>query len=152
FKYSGGSFTQFNPSSLDTGTHTATLNGVTSFSDWTLAEPSAVTPGTLAFVGAPYSTAEGNSLTHDVTITVSRTGGTDGAVDVNYATSDGTATAGSDYVTTTGMLHWNAGDMANKSFTITVNGDTTNEANETVNITLSNPTDTATITTPNPTT
>ncbi len=39
FKYNG-SFTQFNPDALDTTNHVASLNNVTSFSDWTLAEPS----------------------------------------------------------------------------------------------------------------
>jgi CSLREA domain-containing protein len=151
FKYDG-SFSA--PSAtVNTAANTATITGVSSFSDWTLADPSAVTPGTLTFVGAPYSTPEGNSSSHDVTITVSRTGGTDGALDVSYTTSDGTAQlADNDYVLASGVLHWNDGETGNKSFTITVNGDTTYEADETVNITLSPPTDLATITPPNPTT
>ena len=40
-KYNG-SFTQFTPTTLNTTTHVATLNGVSSFSDWTLAEPGAL--------------------------------------------------------------------------------------------------------------
>jgi uncharacterized repeat protein (TIGR01451 family)/CSLREA domain-containing protein len=44
FKYSGGAFTQFEPNILDTTNHTATLNGVTSFSEWTLAEVASVFP------------------------------------------------------------------------------------------------------------
>ena len=151
FKYDG-SFTQVPNQSIDTSAHTATATGVSSFSDWTLAEPTAVQPGTLQFVGAPYTDTETDSSTHTKTITVSRTGGSDGALDVTYTTSAGTATAGSDYVETTGTLHWNDAETGNKSFLITVNGDTTYEANETVNITLSNVTDGATITPPNPTT
>lgn len=150
FRDSGGTLTSFAPAGAPTST-SATINGVTSFSNWTLAEPAAVTPGTLQFVGAPYTDSE-TDTTHTKTITVSRSGGSDGAVDVTYTTSAGTATAGSDYVETTGTLHWNDADTGNKSFLITVNGDTTYEANETVNITLSNVTDTATITPPNPTT
>jgi CSLREA domain-containing protein len=151
FKYDG-SFSA--PSAtLNTAANTAAITGVSSFSNWTLADPSAVTPGTLTFVGAPYSTPEGNSGSHDVTITVSRTGGTDGALDVSYTTSDGTATlADNDYVLASGVLHWIDGETGNKTFTITVKGDTTYEPNETVNITLSPPTDLATITPPNPTT
>ena len=50
----------------------------------------------------------------------------------------GTATlADNDYVTNSGTLHWNEGDATNKTFTVTVKGDTTYEANETVNLTLS---------------
>jgi hypothetical protein len=40
-KYNG-TFTQFTPTTLNTTTHVATLNGVSSFSDWTLAEPGAI--------------------------------------------------------------------------------------------------------------
>ncbi|HYX29113.1 MAG TPA: Calx-beta domain-containing protein, partial [Pyrinomonadaceae bacterium] len=151
FRYTG-SFTQFNPTSLNATTHVATLNGVTQFSDWTLAEPTAVNPGTVAFVGAPYTTTEGNGTSHLFTVTVSRSGGSDGALDVSYATSDGTATAGSDYVAASSTLHWNAGETGNRTFDITVNEDATYEANETVNILLSNATDTATITPPTQTT
>jgi CSLREA domain-containing protein len=156
FRYdSGNVFTTYDVSSLtttDPNDHIATLNGVTNFSDWTLAEPGAVNPGTLAFVGAPYTDSETNA-DHNVTITVSRTGGSDGALDVQYATSDGTAQlSDNDYATVAGTLHWNAGEMGDKSFLIPVKGDTKYEADETVNITLSNPTDTATISGTNPTT
>jgi len=135
FKYDG-SFTTFSPSTLDTVNHLATLNGVSSFSDWTLADPATVF-GTVRFESAPYADNETNS-DHIVNITVSRSGGSNGAVDVNYGTSDGTATAGSDYVTASGTLHWNNGEMGNKTFDVTVKGDTTYEADETVNLTLSN--------------
>jgi CSLREA domain-containing protein len=153
FKYDG-SFTQFTPDATGVNSasdHFATHNNVSSFSDWTLAEPAVVNPGTVAFVGAPYATAEGNS-DHDVTITVARSGGSDGALDVTYATSAGTATAGTDYIETTSTLHWNSGESGNKTFVITVKGDSDYEANETVNITLATPTDGATITPPSTTT
>jgi len=152
FRYNG-SFTQFNPSAaIDTTNHIATLNGVTQFSDWTLAEPAAINGGTLSFSGAPYTTTEGNGASHLVTITVSRTGGSDGSVTAHYQTSDGTATAGSDYVATSGDLTWPAGDTTDRIFTITVNEDTTYEANETVNITLSTTSVGAAIGGTNPTT
>jgi CSLREA domain-containing protein len=153
FKYDG-SFTQFTPDatgSVSASDHFATLNNVSSFSDWTLAELAVVNPGTVAFVGAPYTATEG-AADHDVTITVARSGGTDGALDVTYATSPGTATAGTDYIETTGTLHWDNGETGDKTFLITVKGDTTYEANETVMITLSDATDGATIGGPNPTT
>ena len=58
------------------------LSVPSSFANRILLGPAAVTPGTIAFVGAPYSTVEGNS-DHDVTITLSRSGGSDGAVSVH---------------------------------------------------------------------
>ena len=51
--------------------------------------------------------AEGNSGTKTATFTVSRTG--TAAFSVNYATADGTATAGSDYVATSDTLNFAAG-------------------------------------------
>src|SRR5205085_517991 len=51
-------------------------------------------PGTLQFSNTAYSINENGGT---ATITVTRTGGSGGSVTVNYATSNGTATAGSDY-------------------------------------------------------
>jgi CSLREA domain-containing protein len=150
-KFSGGSFTVPAGQSINTNTLTATVPNVSTFSDWTLAEPASVF-GQFDFVNAPYTTPEGNSGTHDVTINVSRTGGSSGAVSVHYATSDGTATAGSDYVATSGDLNWTDGDTSNKQITITINGDTTVEPNETATLTLSAPTGGAVIGSTNPTT
>jgi hypothetical protein len=50
--------------------------------------------GTFQFKNVSYSVGEG---TPTVTITVTRNGGTNGSVDLTYATSDNTAVAGSDY-------------------------------------------------------
>jgi CSLREA domain-containing protein len=147
----GDALWSFNPTTMSAGdfiTATATdLFGNTSeFS--ACFQATAFNPGTVQFVSAPYTDGETNA-DHTKTITVSRTGGSNGAVDVTYATSDGTATtAGNDYVSTTGTLHWNNGETGNKSFDITVKGDTIYEADETVNITLSG----ATISGANPTT
>ena len=96
------------------------------------------TPGTLQFSAATYSVGEGNT---SVVISVSRTGGDDGAVQVSYATSNGTAAAnpGGDYEATSGVLEFLDGETT-KTFSVTVTDDTLDEANETVNLTLSNPT------------
>src|SRR5207237_7923658 len=53
------------------------------------------------FDSATYSVNEGGGT---VTITVTKTGATAVPCMVNYATSDGTATAGSDYTATSGTL------------------------------------------------
>jgi len=93
-----------------------------------------VQTGTLQFSPATYSVAE-NVAT--ATITVSRTGGSSGAASINYATSNGTATAGSDYTAANGTLSWANGDAASKTFNIPITDDAVYEGNETVNLTLS---------------
>jgi CSLREA domain-containing protein len=140
FKYNGSTFTAFTPTTLDTTNHSATLDGVSSFSDWTLAESSAIF-GQIQFAQANTNTLEGNSSSHTVDIAVQRTGGSSGAVSVDYSVTDGTATtANSDYSVSpaSGTLNWADGDSADKTITITVNGDTTPEPDETVNLALSN--------------
>jgi Leucine-rich repeat (LRR) protein len=107
-----------------------------------------VTPvhGTLQFASAAYSVGENGP---SVTITVSRVNGSDGAVSVDYDTSDETATAGSDYTQTSGTLNWNDKDSADKSFTINITDDSTPEDDETFIVTLSNATNGAELGTPN---
>jgi len=75
-----------------------------------------------------------------VTITVTRTGGNFGAVSVLYTISDGTASAGSDYTAANGTLNWADEDAADKSFTITIIDDAIDENDETITLSLSNPT------------
>ena len=74
-----------------------------------------------------------------ITITATRTGGTDGAVSVSFATSDGTAMAPGDYLAAAGTLNWASGDGAPKSFQVTIVNDTLDEPDETFNATISNP-------------
>ena len=92
--------------------------------------------GVIQFSAATYTVGE---AARRATITVTRTGGTASGVGVTYATSDGTATAGSDYTATSGILTF-AANQTSKTFTIPVTNDTTVEGNETINLTLSNPT------------
>jgi uncharacterized delta-60 repeat protein len=92
-------------------------------------------PGQLQFSAATYSVGESDGFT---TVTVTRTGGSDDWVSVNYATSDGTALASKDYVPTSGTLWFNPGDLS-KSVTIPVLNDGLVDGNETVNLTLSSP-------------
>jgi Calx-beta domain len=73
-----------------------------------------------------------------VTITATRTGGSlGGPVSVDYATSDGTATAGSDYAAATGRLTFGPGE-ASKSVTVHVTSDAAHEGDETFQVKLSN--------------
>jgi hypothetical protein len=61
------------------------------------------------------------------------------AVTVNYATADGTATAGADYVAASGTFTIPAGSTT-KNVVVIVNADTTVEPDETFTLTLSSPT------------
>jgi hypothetical protein len=79
-----------------------------------------------------------------VTITVSRTLGSVGAIAVNYATSNGTATQPGDYTAASGTLNWADGETANKTFQVSVVNDL-DAGSETVNLTLSAPTGNAVI-------
>ena len=94
-------------------------------------------PGTLALAPASYTVAESVG---NVTVHVTRTGGADGAVSVNYAATAGTATAGTDFTPTSGTLNWANGDSADKTFQVAVLNDTVVESTETVNLALSNAT------------
>jgi len=89
--------------------------------------------GQVSFDTSSYTVNEGDGT---ATITVNRTGGSDGRITVNYATSDGTATAGSDYIATSGTLTFNDGETT-KTFTVAITDDTDVESNETINLTLS---------------
>ena len=71
-------------------------------------------------------------------------------VTVDYATGDGTATAGSDYTATSGTLLCTPGQTS-KTFSVPILNDTADEADETVTLTLSSPGN-ATLGTPNPAT
>lgn len=93
-------------------------------------------PGAFQFSTSGYSVNEGQGT---ATITVSRTGGSSGAVAVNFATADGTATAGSDYTATSGTLNF-ADGQTSATFTVPILEDTLIEGNQTINLTLSNPT------------
>jgi MYXO-CTERM domain-containing protein len=74
----------------------------------------------------------------NVTVTVTRTGGTDGDVDVDYATSDGSATEPDDYTSTTGSLQWSQGESTSKTIQVAVADDNRSESNETFVVHLSN--------------
>jgi len=85
------------------------------------------------------SIAEGNSGSSLATFTVTLSPSSASQVKVDYANANGTATAGSDYVATNGTLTFDPGDTS-KSFTVTINGDTLFEPNETFLVNLSNAT------------
>ncbi|MEK8018698.1 MAG: SdrD B-like domain-containing protein, partial [Candidatus Parabeggiatoa sp.] len=93
--------------------------------------------GTLQFGVSSYTVAENGGL---VTIEVTRSNGSANAVSINYASSDSTAIAASDYTSTSGTLSWAKGDTAPKHFTVKILDDKLYENDETFTIALSNPT------------
>ena len=103
---------------------------------------------TSAFVATPpgslsvdnVNITEGNSGTKLLTFTVTLSSANVQTVTVDYSTVDGTATtADSDYVAKSGTLTFAPGDLT-KTVSVTINGDTNLEANETFKLHLSNPT------------
>ena len=88
---------------------------------------------------APASATEGDSGNTNVTFTLTLGQAVSGAVAVNYATSDGTATAGQDYTAVTSGTATIPANSTSATFTVSVTGDTADEANETFNVTISLP-------------
>ncbi len=87
---------------------------------------------------ADVSVAEGNAGTSTLAFPVTLSAASTQTVSVGYATADSTATAGSDYVAASSTLTFKPGETA-KTVSVTVNGDTMVEPNETVTVSLSGP-------------
>src|ERR1043166_152157 len=81
---------------------------------------------------------EGNAGTTSANFTVALSAASTDTVTVQFATADGTATAGSDYVSNSGTVTFNPGQVS-QPVSITVNGDTVEELNETFFVNLTNP-------------
>lgn len=120
---------------LSTVTPTASMNGIT------------VTGGRLnisslmqsvtgpAFSINDVTLTEGNAGTKTATFIVSLSASFGNTLAVNYATANGTATSGSDYVSTTGTLTFAPG-VKSQTLSVTINSDTSPEANETFFVNL----------------
>lgn len=96
------------------------------------------------YVGGPtvaindLTITEGAGGTSVANFTVLLSPASSDTVTVNYATADNTAVAGSDYVATSGTVTFTPGQRS-QTVSVTINGDTTFEPNETLNVNLSNP-------------
>ena len=103
----------------------------------------------LAIAATDADKDEGDSGTTAFTFTVDRTGDTSGATDVNYNVS-GADVDGTDFdggALPSGTVSFTAGQTTSETITVDVVGDATAEPDETFTVTLSNPTNGATITT-----
>lgn len=99
--------------------------------------PPPSTPGSVQLASASYTVAE-NAGT--LLLTVTRTGGSDGAVTVRLATADGSATAPADYAAVATTVAFAAGDAAPKTVIVTIVDDTAIEPTETFTVSLTGPT------------
>ena len=97
--------------------------------------------GFIQFTAPFYTVSETGGI---ATITVRRLHDTAGDVCVTFSTVDGSATAGSDYIGTNGILNF-VGDETVKSFAVPILNDSIAEGPETVRLVLSNPTGGATL-------
>src|SRR3569832_1499431 len=85
---------------------------------------------TLSFTFHDALVTEGNAGTTQATFSVTLSGAASQTVTCSFATADGTATAGSDYVATSGALSFAPGETE-ISVVVLVNGDTVDETQET---------------------
>ena len=99
----------------------------------TAGETTVTGPG-VSVADAQVQEAEGAVLAFQVTLAEAQTS----AVSVRYATSDGTATAGTDYVAQSGALRFVPGEMQ-KTVSVPVLNDAHDEGRETLTLTLSSP-------------
>lgn len=93
-------------------------------------------PPAIAFSQANFSVGEGDG---GAIITVSLSPASGQTVSINYAVSNGTATAGADYSAVGGTLIFAPGQLT-RSFTVPVLNDILDETNETILLYLQNPT------------
>jgi hypothetical protein len=100
----------------------------------TISGDETATAGSLELAAATYAIPQTSPT---ITVTVNRTGGSNGAVAVNYSTANGTAVAGTNYTATSGALSWASGDAGSKTITIPLSTTTAFSGSKTFTITLS---------------
>ena len=91
-------------------------------------------PAYVSFQSSGQSTAESGTAQ----LTVVRSGNTAGAVSVGYSATGGTASSPGDYTLAGGRLSFAAGETT-KTISVTIASDTVDEADETVQVTLAEP-------------
>ena len=89
------------------------------------------------------SITEGNSGFKILTFTVTKTGQSANTITVGYASANGGAQAGSDYVAVSGTLSFPSGGPATQTISLSIFGDTVVEGNEVFYMFLSNETNAA---------
>ena len=118
-------------------THTITLNAGQIATGVDFGNQKIPVPGSLSFSAANFSVDENGTPVTAVTIT--RTGGSDGAISATLSLNNGTAIAPDDYSNAPIVVTFADGELT-KIIPVPIFNDTLYEANETINLTLSNPT------------
>ena len=132
-----------------TGDSVVDPDGKVDFTPFLVAPPGGGCPPEPSISIGDASVTEGNSGTTNAMVPVTLSGPTSEPVDVNWTTGAGgdTATAGTDYVTSSGTVHWDPNDATPKTILVPVKGDKLDEPDETFTVTLDTPSH-ATITPP----
>ena len=131
--------------SEEAGEFTVTLGTVTSSLSDRVSVATASAEATIAEsdpitieISGPAMVAEGASATY--TVSLSPAGVTPTAnLTVDYATADGSATAGSDYTSSSGTLTFTQASAGAQTFMVATTQDTLDDDNETFTVTISNP-------------
>jgi uncharacterized delta-60 repeat protein len=93
--------------------------------------------GVLQFDAANFTVDEHSAAVP--TVTVSRSGGSSGAVTATFTTSDGTAVAGSNYSAVNATVFFGDGKTGSRVVSVPIIGNQIDENDKTVNLTLSQP-------------
>ncbi|MEK7137053.1 MAG: Calx-beta domain-containing protein, partial [Patescibacteria group bacterium] len=120
------------PSGADSATQERTVERSTSVA------------GAFRFTLGRFSVGENDG---QATVSIIRSGGSEGAVTVEFTASQGSATAGEDYVAATETLSFAANETS-RQLTLTIRNDELSEGPESVNLALSSPTGGAVLGTP----
>jgi Calx-beta domain len=102
----------------------------------TIVGAASTSAGTLQLSASNYSVSQSGGT---LQVTVNRVGGSSGAASVTHSTKNGSAVAGTDFTTTTGVLNWTDGDAAPKTFSIAISAASPFAGNRTFSVVLSNP-------------
>ncbi len=134
-----GSWSYTAASALADGSHTITATARDAAGNTSVQSTGyPITIDTLTISINDVSVQEGNSGPIPMSFTVALSASSTSPVTVDYATSNGTATAGADYTAVSGTLTFSPGETT-KTITVPIFGDTDAEPDETFALTLSNP-------------
>ena len=92
--------------------------------------------GYLTLTATNYTGTESSGF---ISFVVNRTSGSKGSISIQYATTDGTATNGTDYIGATNVLSWNDGEVSQKTVNIPLINNGTVGAGKQFNVHLFNP-------------